>query len=58
MLWLVNTDLGFSLEKNLAALVDNILLKQDIISYMSAKDLMSTGIREKTLLVTLSGFLN
>ena len=44
MLQLVNTDLGFFLGKNLAVLVGNILSKQDVISYMSTKDLMITGI--------------
>ena len=58
MLCLVNTDLGFSLEKSLAALVSNILSKQDVISYMSAKDSISTGIQEEILLVTLLYFLN
>ena len=36
--------LRFSLGKNLAALASNILLKQDVTFYTSAKDLMSTGI--------------
>jgi len=44
MLQLVNIDLGFSPRKILAALVGNILLKQDITSYTSAKGLMNTGI--------------
>jgi len=47
MLWLVNIDLCFFLEKNLAALADNIILKQDITSYMSTKDLTSTRIWEE-----------
>ena len=58
MLQLMNTDLDFSLGKNLAALVGNILSKQDITSYMSAKDLTSTRIQEKIQLVTLFCFLN
>ncbi len=44
MLQLVNTDLGFALGKNLAALVSNILLEQDVTFYMSTKDLTSTRI--------------
>jgi len=48
MLKLVNIDLDFFPWKILAALVGNILSKQDIISYTSAKGLMNTRIREET----------
>jgi len=44
MLRLVNADLDFSPMKILAALVGNILSRQDVISYTSIKDLTSTRI--------------
>jgi len=55
---LVNIDLGFSPVKISAALVSNILSKQDVTFYTSAKGLTNTGIREETLLVTLLRSLN
>ena len=58
MLRLVNADLDFSLMKILAALVGNILSRQDVISYTSVKDLTSTRIQEEILLVILLCFLN
>jgi len=44
MLLLANTDLGFSLEKNLSVCAAYILLNQDIISFMIVVDLMVIGI--------------
>jgi len=42
----VNIDLGSSLGKSLVVLVGYIPLKQDIISFMSVKGLIDTGIQE------------
>jgi len=44
MLLLANTDLGFSLGKNLSVCVAYTLLNQDTISFMSVVDLMVIGI--------------
>jgi len=40
--------LRFFPEKSLAAFVGNILLNQDDTSFMSARDLINTGIQEET----------
>ena len=48
MLLLANTDLGFSLGKNLSVCVAYTLLNQDTISFMSVVDLMVIGIWEGT----------
>ena len=44
MFLLVNTDLGFSLEKNLSIYTAYTLLNQDAISFMIVVDLMVIGI--------------
>jgi len=44
MLQLANTDLDFFLEKNLGVYAGFIPSRLDIISYMSARDLMDIGI--------------
>ena len=44
MLPLVNTDLDFSLGKNLSVYMAYIQLNQDTISFMSVADLTVTGI--------------
>jgi len=48
MLLSVNTDLGFSLEKNLSVHMAYTLLNQDTISFMIVVDLMVIGIQEGT----------
>ena len=48
MLPLVNTDLNFSLGKNLSIHAAYTQLNQDTISFMSVADLTVTGIREGT----------
>ena len=48
MLLLANTNLGFSLEKNLNVCVAYTLLNQDTISFISVVDLMVIGIQEGT----------
>ena len=49
MLLLVNTDLDFSLGKNLSVYMAYTQLNQDIISFMNVVDLTVTGIQEGTL---------
>ena len=48
MLLSVNTDLGFSLGKNLSIHATYTLLNQDAISFMIVVDLMVIGIQEET----------
>jgi len=48
MLLSVNTDLGFSLGKNLSVYVAYTLLNQDAIFFMIVVDLMVIGIWEET----------
>ena len=51
-LQLANTGLDSFLGKNLDIYVGFILLRLDVISYMSARDLMDIGIWEEIWLVT------
>ena len=48
MLLLANTDLGFSLGKNLSVHAAYTLLNQDAISFIIVVDLMVIGIQEGT----------
>ena len=58
MLQFANTDLDFSLGKNLDVCVGYTPLKQDIIFFMSAEGLTNIRIQEGTRLATLSCFLS
>ena len=57
-LQLANTGLDSFLGKNLDIYVGFILLRLDVISYMSARDLMDIGIWEEIWLVTSFYSLN